>query len=156
MTDATIDWSTQRGWDLPLTMEDGQRSLYTPTVIGTDVVFDTSLTTMDTDTGSLAESCEIGGIKGISIIVNLFSGGLPSIRWDTNGDGVINDEDGYYIGYRTDSSGPSYIGYNPGLGSGTGDDALGVECPNGYVGMSVGGVASCKKAFDTSTWTQMF
>ncbi|CAK7029961.1 pilus assembly protein [Saezia sanguinis] len=156
VTDATINWTTQRGWDLPLTMEDGQRSLYTPTVIGTDVVFDTSLTTMDTDTGSLAESCEIGGIKGISIIVNLFSGGLPSIRWDTNGDGVINDEDGYYIGYRTDSSGPSYIGYNPGLGSGTGGDALGVGCPNGYVGMSVGGVASCKKAFDTSTWTQMF
>ena len=155
VTDATINWSTQRGWDLPLTMENGQRSLYTPQLIGTDVVFDTTLTTMNTDTGSLAESCDVGGVKGITIIANLFSGGLPSLKWDTNGDGVIDDQDGYYIGYRTNTSGPSYIGYNPGLGS-SGNDPLAIACENGYVGASVGGVASCKEAYDSSTWTQLF
>lgn len=151
-----IDWATQKGWDLQLTMKDGQRSLYTPTIIGTDVVFDTSLVSMNTATGNLSESCEVGGIKGVTLIVNLFSGGLPSIKWDSNGDGVINSLDDSYIGFHTDNSGPSYVGYNPGLLSDDPANTHGVQCPDGYVGASINGLAVCKKANDSMVWMQMF
>ena len=147
-----IDWSRHKGWTLPLNMENGQRSLFSPRLLGSNVEFATSLTEMD---NSLTESCSVEGLRGINIIVNLYSGGIPSIQMDTNADGIIDASDGYYIGYHTDTAGPGISLTHPGMTSG---GPLGnISCTEGRIYITdTDGSEKCVTPRVDSSFNQLF
>lgn len=149
-SDINIDWKTQKGWYLPLNMAYAQRSLYTPTVLGSDVIFDTSIT----DDNSPVESCTVKTFGSISIMVNLYSGGLPSGKWDTNQDGIVDSQDSHYVGISTDNNGPGNTLFLPGYaGEGEHTD---VRCQAGEIFINHGGMSFCKGAALTQSWVELF
>lgn len=149
---ARINWNTERGWTVNLTIKRGQRNLFAPVISGSNVIFTTPFTEV---TQNMAESCEVKGNESGVIVVNLFSGGLPSVTWDTNNDGVIDGSDIPYIGFPTNSSGPGSILHTPGL---TGNSPSGsglTSCANGVLG-TINDKASCIDANDNTAWIQLF
>lgn len=145
----TVNWDTQRGWVLPLSIKDGLRSLFTPVISGSNIIFTASFANVTQD---LAESCEVKGVETSTIVLNIFSGGLPSIKWaDTNHDGVIDDQDIPYIGFPTNSSGPERILITPGMTGNAPINSGLISCPHGVL-TSIG----CSEARDNTAWTQLF
>lgn len=149
---ATVNWNTQRGWTTRLTIKTGQRSLFTPVISGSNAIFTTPFTELTQD---LAESCEVKGIESGVIVANLYSGGLPSVTWDTNNDGVIDGSDTPYIGFPTNSSGPGSILHTPGFVGGPPTGSGLASCANGAL-VTINDEAACIDVVDNTAWTQLF
>lgn len=156
--DQVINWETHNGWSLAQTMGNGQRNLYKPSFVGSNVVFSTTLTGAAVgsgmESGAVVETCEIQGLTGLKVMVNAYSGGNPSIKSDSNRDGVIDDSDDFYISFPTDGSGPGDMLINPGLSSGSSDFTM-ASCSSGVL-LTLDGVPFCTGEHDSTAWSQLF
>jgi len=105
-TNDHIDWATDRGWQLDLTIMPGQRMLYQPQLVRGFVLFSTVVP----GTGGLADPCIGGGSIGINVLINALNGGQsPDPLVDTNGDGQITDADAPDTAYQTQADGADRI-----------------------------------------------
>lgn len=147
-----MDWTSKQGWWMPLSWGSKQRSIYTPTVSGENVLFTTIFTGA---VSSSAEDCVVKGLESGLVIVNLYSGGYSSIKLDTNGDGIVDDRDTVVIGGPVDNAGEPNILTNPNMDASDADGN--VKCP---VGTVYGGIDSmgtiCHDANDNTAWSQVF
>ncbi|MGL4668595.1 MAG: hypothetical protein ACRCWR_11795, partial [Saezia sp.] len=93
--------------DLPWegnTKIEAMRSLFTPAILGDNVIFDLTVATDTNSSGG--ETCEISSLQKGLLAVNRFTGGVPTIyRQDTNSDGVVDDRDIPYSGGLVDGEG---------------------------------------------------
>ncbi|MFK7963744.1 MAG: pilus assembly protein [Burkholderiaceae bacterium] len=100
-----IDWSVHRGWTLPLTLEAGQRSIYTPQLIRGFVLFSTVA-----PTGGTGLPCDDSRSTGYNILLNALTGSAPAKPiLDTNSDGVIDENDTNESVYKTIADGSDKI-----------------------------------------------
>ena len=148
----TVNWTTQRGWRIPIKLELGQRSIYSPTISGNNALF----STIFPGSGAASEDCVVKSMKSGLIVLDLYSGGYSTIKWDTNGDGLINSSDRNLMGGPVDAQGPGTIFTNPRMDAA--DLEGNVVCEDGtvYGGLDVAGVAICQEAQDNTSWAQLF
>lgn len=96
----TVNWETQKGWYLDLTIADGQRVVYTPQTILNYVYFSTMVP------AAPAAECEYNVGSGYNFVVNAVSGAaLTSPVFDVNNDGVVNANDGVVGGMKSQADG---------------------------------------------------
>lgn len=146
-----INWSAHKGWYLNLDMGKNKlRSLYSPSIIGTNVAFKASVTSDK----SGVESCEVRSFGGINFVLNLFSGGNSNIRWDINNDHLINEKDGIYVGIESDEYGPGHTLTLPNLGAG--EDGSVPDCPPGTILVNHDGNNGCAMSRTVTTRTQLY
>jgi type IV pilus assembly protein PilY1 len=88
-TSNTVDYATQRGWRLPLTIQPGQRVTYDPLVDRGLVFFETIIPS------AAAATCESSGSSGFNFALDPFTGAAQAGRatFDTNADGIIDARD---------------------------------------------------------------
>ena len=146
-----MNWNINKGWSIPLNMQTAQRNLYKPTVLGSSVVFNTTLTNGG---GASADPCALQNLNSITILVNLFSGGSSGIQFDTNGDGVIDSSDGYYIGYPSSDYGPGSTLLSPDLAS-SNPEFSSVNCGSGIL-VFKDGMPLCVGSRTDASWSQLF
>lgn len=93
-----LDWSTDRGWRIPLTIISGHRNLLSPQLIFGFALFET----MSPSAGGVVDGCDsTGSGAAYNLLINPLYGSMPgSPVFDTNGDGVINDEDDVVAGVK--------------------------------------------------------
>ncbi|MDO9090977.1 MAG: PilC/PilY family type IV pilus protein [Burkholderiaceae bacterium] len=102
VTSRTVDYATQRGWMLPLTMQSGQRMIYDPQVALNRVFFETVVP------GASVVTCQASSGVGYNFVLDPFSGaaGLDGATFDTNGDGVIDSLDNTAaVAYKSNADG---------------------------------------------------
>ena len=91
-------------WGVSNKKIEAMRSLFTPTILGDNVIFDLTVATDTNSSGG--ETCEISSLQKALLAVNRFTGGTPSIyNQDTNNDGVVDDRDIPYSGGLVDGEG---------------------------------------------------
>ncbi|MGH1360961.1 MAG: pilus assembly protein [Burkholderiaceae bacterium] len=96
-----IDYTTDRGWKLRLTLEAGQRSIYTPQFVRGFFLFGTVA-----PTGGTGLPCDDSRSTGYNILVNALSGASPAKPiFDTTGDGKIDENDSLQSSYKTVADG---------------------------------------------------
>jgi len=101
----TIDWSTDRGWKLPLTLEAGQRAIYGPQLIRGFALFSTVA-----PTGGTGLPCDDSRSTGYNILINALMGTAPQTPvLDTNSDGKIDENDTTESVYKTIADGSDKI-----------------------------------------------
>jgi type IV pilus assembly protein PilY1 len=85
LTQNAVDYTTDKyGWFLQLP-DSGERSITRPTVRGGSVFFNTFV--------PVSDPCSVGGF-GYRMVVDAATGGATSQpQTDTNGDGIVNDDD---------------------------------------------------------------
>jgi type IV pilus assembly protein PilY1 len=88
-TNNLVDYSTKRGWRLPLSIQPGQRLIYDPQVSLGRAFFETVVP------GGAVLSCDASSGTGYNFILDPLTGaaGTDGPTFDTNGDGVINAGD---------------------------------------------------------------
>ncbi|WP_165797544.1 pilus assembly protein [Solimonas fluminis] len=98
LTTAPLNWATQRGWTLPLTIVAGHRNLLSPSFIFGFALFET----MSPTTQGALNPCDDTGTGGAyNLLINPIDGTMPqSALFDTNGDGYVNSSDTIVAGYR--------------------------------------------------------
>ena len=100
-----IDWSTDRGWRLDLTMVAGQRSLYAPQFVRGLMMFSTVV-----PPGASGVDCAASGAVGINVFVDALSGASPRRAiLDTNADGVIDSTDDVVAAYESVADGSDRV-----------------------------------------------
>lgn len=118
-----VDWQTQLGWymDLPF---DRQRVIFPSYILaGTYVLFSTSVPATE------AAVCESTSGVGYNYLLVAASGtAQETATYDTNGDGVIDDQDIVAAGFKTGNDGRDAI-VMKGNEEGDGGDAL---CVDGF------------------------
>lgn len=103
-----VNWVTQLGWYMELPF-DGQRVVYPTLVLGLDYVYISSVV----PARDVAQ-CETSGGTGYNYLLVAASGGQPNTPiFDTNGDGVINNEDQVASGTTTKGDGNDAIINDP-------------------------------------------
>lgn len=95
---APLNWATQRGWTLPLTIVAGHRNLLSPSFIFGYALFET----MSPTTQGALNPCDDTGTGGAyNLLINPIDGTMPQTAlFDTNGDGYVNSSDTIVAGYR--------------------------------------------------------
>lgn len=98
LTTSPLNWATQRGWTLPLTIVGGHRNLLSPTFIFGYALFET----MSPTTQGALNPCDDTGTGGAyNLLINPIDGTMPQTAlFDTNGDGYVNSSDTIVAGYR--------------------------------------------------------
>ena len=89
VTSNTVDYGSQRGWKLPLTMANGQRLIYDPQLSTGRVFFETMVPSIG------AASCTANSITRYGFFLDPFMGGPggDGPRFDTTGDGSFTSAD---------------------------------------------------------------
>lgn len=96
-----VDWETDRGWYLRLTLEAGQRAIYAPQIVRGFALFSTVA-----PTGGTGLPCDDSRSTGYNILVNALSGAAPTTPiLNTNGDGTIDENDQTFSSYKTVADG---------------------------------------------------
>lgn len=117
MSSNTVDWSTQRGWYMDLTLPaagGGQRVLYPSVVLGEFVMVYTVVP------AKAPVACETSDGTGYNFLVPGLTGGLYSKpTLDTNGDGVVDSNDAIVGGYQTLADGSDLVVTKSGTDSST-------------------------------------
>lgn len=153
----TMNWAEKKGWSLRLDMIPSLRSLYQASLAGKEVRFDLSATSeSNNNTSQEVETCEVAGLPGVMLRLNLFTGGNPPGKWDTNGDGRIDASDVYYVGKWTNNNGTNSILSHPRLGSQGVYGSDGCKPGEAYTTDVATGSPYCTPAVDNTARTQMF
>jgi type IV pilus assembly protein PilY1 len=112
-TTAITDWNTKKGWYLDIKLENGQRSIYPPTIIR-DFVLLSSIVPAQS-----AAFCETSGGSGYNFLLTALSGSQSTEKvLDTDGDGDIDGSDIGAAGYKTNADGRDAIVRSGGCASG--------------------------------------
>lgn len=119
-----VDFVTQRGWVIDLTIISGLRVVVRTQRVSDDVAL----------VGSLAPAqnvvaCNASTGIGITFVLPVLSGSNPTYKiFDTNGDGTVNSSDASSVAYQTDNPGGERV-FLPGSGTGGGGGGF---CPPGF------------------------
>lgn len=99
-----VDYSVDRGWQLPLTLASGQRVVFPVQLVRGFAFFNTIAT------GGAASACKPTGSNGYNVLVNALFGASSSRQiLDTNGDGAIDEGDQLVSAYETRADGVNRI-----------------------------------------------
>lgn len=147
-----LDWAEHRGWSLPLTLAAGQRNVIEPLTQG---LLGLALFQTVAQSGGVSVNPCIGTDgEGYNILVNPITGAMPTARvFDTNGDGLINQDDEIVVGYKTKADGRDVVlGESPGGGPSI--------CPRGEkyvvaIGTEGAPVAQCLMIARPRVWRQI-
>lgn len=108
VTTGELDWTTHRGWKLPLTLASGQRNIYEVTTFMGLALFQTVAPTTEATNPCVETSGE-----GFNILVDPITGKMAPPFMDTNGDGVINEDDQQIAAYATGADGRDVVLMQP-------------------------------------------
>ena len=99
ITPAAIDWNTDRGWTLPLSILPGQRNSISPRLLLGMALFET----IAPSDGSLGgDQCMGSDGQGFSLLLDPISGAMSSKPvTDVNGDGVVDINDPPIAGWAS-------------------------------------------------------
>lgn len=120
-----VNWTSQRGWMMDLSVISGLRLIYPPQKATSKTAF---LSTISPARSLVACQASVG--TGINFTLNPEIGANPSTRtYDTNGDGVVNSSDAAVAAYATNADGIDAI-VRGSMGTGTEVGVPG-RCPPG-------------------------
>jgi type IV pilus assembly protein PilY1 len=101
-TSNPVNYSTKRGWYMPLTIQAGQRTVYDPQIAVGRVFFETVVP------GAAVTTCAATNGIGYNFVLDPLTGaaGGDGPTFDTNGDGLINSDDvSGAVAYKTNADG---------------------------------------------------
>jgi type IV pilus assembly protein PilY1 len=98
VTNNTLDWKTNLGWTIPLSLKKGERLVTDPNAFEGQIIFTTLFPSTSTD------PCSSDGLTTTLQINPLNGGPLGFPVLDTNGDGKINRSDSLVSGKQTSST----------------------------------------------------
>lgn len=99
-----VDYSTKRGWRLPLTLASGQRLTEDPEISVGRVFMQTV-----SPTSALA-NCTGSNLVRYGVVLDPFMNSIQAPTFDTNGDGIINTSDVVLaVAVQLNSNGPSSV-----------------------------------------------
>lgn len=120
-----VNWTSQRGWLIDLSVIAGLRLVYPPQKASSKIAF---MSTISPARSLVA--CEASVGTGINFTLNPEIGANPNTRtYDTNGDGVVNSSDAAVAGYATNADGIDAIVRGT-MGTGT-EVGIPGKCPPG-------------------------
>jgi type IV pilus assembly protein PilY1 len=92
----TVSWTTKKGWYMDFSVRPGQRNVYTPQTVLTNVYMSTIVP------ASKALECEYTVGSGYNFVLDAATGASLSYPvFDTNNDGVVNANDSVAAGFQT-------------------------------------------------------
>ncbi|WP_281915581.1 pilus assembly protein [Caldimonas thermodepolymerans] len=147
VTTTPLDWTTHRGWSLPLTIVAGQRNLLSPQFLFGYALFETMAPSAE---GTVNPCEDANSGVGYNLVLNPLTGAMPTIPiFDTNGDGVIDSRDTVAAGAQTTWDGRDVVlreRPNPCPSGDCGDNPS--PCPPGtkqavLAGASAGNISTC-------------
>lgn len=122
---ADVNWTSQRGWVIDLSVIAGLRLVYPPQKASSKIAF---MSTISPARSLVA--CEAAVGSGINFTLSPEIGANPNTRtYDTNGDGVVNSSDAAVAGYATNADGIDAIVRGT-MGTGT-EVGIPGKCPPG-------------------------
>ncbi|WKB52421.1 pilus assembly protein [Eleftheria terrae] len=124
VTSNDVDWKDKSGWFMNFSIEQRQRSIYPPVVIGDFVYISTIVP------AAAAGECEATEGKGFNFLMPAHEGGqyTKAPVLDTNGDGVLNSSDLNAAGFITRPDGRGVVlTKKPVRPGGTGEPANGAD-----------------------------
>ncbi len=96
---AKLDWATDRGWTLPLTIQSSQRNTLPPRLLLGMVLFETIAPLNGSAAG---DGCEGSDAQGFNLLLDPISGAMSAKPvTDINGDGVVDENDPPIAGWAT-------------------------------------------------------
>ncbi len=126
VTGADIDYVTQRGWVIDLSIIAGLRVISRPVQVSKGLALVTTLSPVRN-----VPVCDSSTGEGITFLLPVATGENPAYKlYDTNGDGFVNDNDSSSTGYYTKSPGGSRV-FLPGGSRGRGGGGSESFCPPG-------------------------
>lgn len=125
VTGTAVDFVTQRGWVIDLTVISGLRVVVRTQRVSDDLALVSTLAPAQN-----VVACDASTGIGITFVLPVNNGANPAYRiFDTNGDGTVNSSDASSVAYQTDNPGGERV-FLP--GSGTGGGGSGGFCPTGF------------------------
>jgi hypothetical protein len=122
-----VDFTTQRGWVIDLSVITGLRSIARPLPIGKTLALVSTLAPAQN-----IVACDASTGVGITFVLPVLTGENPTYRlFDTNGDNTVNSSDSTSAGYYTTSPGGEKV-YLPGNDRGSGSGGGGTFCEAGF------------------------
>lgn len=95
-----LNWSTKRGWKLPLDIFSGQRNVYPSNILGEVVKIDTVAPQ------STSSNCQASTSNAMTLLINpLTATCRVGGTMDTNSDGAIDEKDANVCGYTSNADG---------------------------------------------------
>jgi type IV pilus assembly protein PilY1 len=92
----TVNWTTKKGWYMDFTIKPGQRDIYVPQTVLTNVYISTIVP------AAKAAECEYTVGTGYNFVLDASSGAaLANPVFDVNNDGVVNSNDTVVAGYQS-------------------------------------------------------
>jgi type IV pilus assembly protein PilY1 len=124
VTGTAVDFVTQRGWVIDLTVISGLRVVVRTQRVSDDLALVSTLAPAQN-----VVACDASSGIGITFVLPVNNGANPTYRiFDTNGDGAVNSNDASSVAYQTNNPGGERV-FLP--GSGTGGSSGGF-CPAGF------------------------
>lgn len=126
VTGTAVDFVTQRGWVIDLTIISGLRVVVRTQRVSDDLALVSTLAPAQN-----VVACDASTGIGITLVLPVNNGANPTYKiFDTNGDGNVNSTDVSSVGYQTDNPGGERV-FLPGSGTGSGSGGSGF-CPAGF------------------------
>lgn len=127
VTGSDVDFTTQRGWVIDLSIITGLRSIALPLPIGKTLALVSTLAPAQN-----IVACDASTGVGITFVLPVLTGENPTYRlFDTNGDNTVDSSDSTSSGFFTTSPGGQKV-YLPGNDRGSGSGEGGTFCPAGF------------------------
>ncbi|MDP3412141.1 MAG: hypothetical protein Q8S16_02975, partial [Polaromonas sp.] len=122
-----VDFTTQRGWVIDLSIITGLRSITRSLPIGKTLALVSTVAPAQN-----IVACDASTGVGITFVLPVLTGENPTYRlFDTNGDNVVDSSDSTSVGFYTTSPGGEKV-YLPGSDRGSGGGDGGSFCPPGF------------------------